>query len=368
MGLLRTAFYEAHVACGARLIDFGGWEMPVQYQGIIAEHQTVRKAAGLFDVSHMGEVMVRGAGSAAALNHMLCNDVRTIPVGNSQYTAILNPEGGIVDDVFVYRTGENEYLVCVNASNRAKDFNWLVANNPDPSVSIENVSDDWAQVAVQGPAAIAIVNGLCEMGAADLLAENMTRGGIAPGTFAGVTDCLIARTGYTGEDGFEIFIPVKEALPTWQRILDAGAAAGICPVGLGARDTLRLEVKNVLYGNDINDDTSPLEAGLRWITKLDKGEFIGRSALLAQKEAGLSRRLVALEIEGRIARPHAKILNAEGEIGEITSGSRSPSLGTNIALGYVSRGNGRPGTELIVDIRGRQAKATVVKGPFYQRK
>jgi aminomethyltransferase len=362
MGLLRTAFYEAHVACGARLIDFGGWEMPVQYQGIIAEHQTVRKAAGLFDVSHMGEVQVRGAGSAAALNHMLCNDVRTIPVGNSQYTAILNPKGGIVDDVFVYRTGETEYLVCINASNRAKDFNWLVANNPDPSVSIENVSDDWAQVAVQGPAAIAIVDRLCDIDAA-----GMARGGIAPGTFAGVAGCLIARTGYTGEDGFEVFIPEALALPTWQRILDAGAEAGICPVGLGARDTLRLEVKNVLYGNDINDDTSPLEAGLRWITKLDKGEFIGRSALIAQKEAGLSRRLVALEIEGRIARPHAKILNSEGEVGEITSGSRSPSLGTNIALGYVARGNGRPGTELTVDIRGRQAKATVVKGPFYKR-
>ena len=362
MGLLRTAFFDAHVACGARLIDFGGWEMPVQYQGIIAEHQTVRKAAGLFDVSHMGEVMVRGAGAAAALNHMLCNDVRTIPVGNSQYTAILNPNGGIVDDVFVYRTGDEEYLVCVNASNRAKDFNWLVAHNPDPSVSVENVSDDWAQVAVQGPAAIAIVDGLCDMDAA-----GMERGGIAPGNFAGVAGCLIARTGYTGEDGFEIFIPVEEALPTWQRILDAGADAGICPVGLGARDTLRLEVKNVLYGNDINDDTSPLEAGLRWITKLDKGEFIGREALIAQKEAGLSCRLVALEIEGRIARPHARILNADGDVGEVTSGSRSPTLGTNIALGYVARGNGRPGTELWVDIRGRQAKATVVKGPFYKR-
>jgi aminomethyltransferase len=195
----------------------------------------------------------------------------------------------------------------------------------------------------------------------------MARGGIAPGTFAGVGGCLVARTGYTGEDGFEVFIPASDALPTWQRILDAGADAGICPVGLGARDTLRLEVKNVLYGNDINDETSPLEAGLRWITKLDKGDFIGREALLAQKEAGLSRRLVALEIEGRIARPHARILNADGDVGEVTSGSRSPTLGTNIALGYVSRGNGRPGTELTVDIRGRQAKATVVKGPFYKR-
>jgi aminomethyltransferase len=362
MGLRRTAFYDAHVACKARLIDFGGWEMPVQYEGIIAEHQTVRSSAGLFDVSHMGEVMVRGAGAANALNHMLCNDVRAIPVGNSQYTAILNPNGGIVDDVFVYRTADEAYLVCVNASNREKDFNWLVTHNPDPTVSIVNESDDWAQVAVQGPAAIGIVDGLCDFDAAA-----MARGGIAPGTFAGVSGCLVARTGYTGEDGFEVFIPEADALATWQRILDAGADAGICPVGLGARDTLRLEVKNVLYGNDINDETSPLEAGLRWITKLDKGDFIGRDALLAQKEAGLSRRLVALEVEGRIARPHARILNADGDVGEITSGSRSPTLGTNIALGYVTRGNGRPGTELTVDIRGRQAKATVVKGPFYKR-
>ena len=362
MGLRRTAFYDAHVACKARLIDFGGWEMPVQYEGIIAEHQTVRNSAGLFDVSHMGEVMVRGAGAVNALNHMLSNDARNIPVGNSQYTAILNQNGGIVDDVFVYRTEEEAYLVCVNASNREKDFNWLVTHNPDPSVSIEDESDYWAQVAVQGPAAIAIVDGLCDFDAAA-----MARGGIAPGTFAGVGGCLVARTGYTGEDGFEVFIPASDALPTWQRILDAGADAGICPVGLGARDTLRLEVKNVLYGNDINDETSPLEAGLRWITKLDKGDFIGREALLAQKEAGLSRRLVALEIEGRIARPHARILNADGDVGEVTSGSRSPTLGTNIALGYVSRGNGRPGTELTVDIRGRQAKATVVKGPFYKR-
>jgi aminomethyltransferase len=336
--------------------------MPVQYEGILAEHQTVRTAAGLFDVSHMGEVMVNGTGAEAALNHMLCNDVRTIAVGSSQYSAILNPQGGIVDDVFVYRLEEQSYLVCVNASNRAKDFNWLVANNPDSTVSIENASDAWAQVAVQGRDAIPIVDGLCDIDAASL-----ERGAIAKSRFAGVEGCLIARTGYTGEDGFEVFIPVDEAPPTWKRILDAGAPYGICPVGLGARDTLRLEVKNVLYGNDINDETSPLEAGLRWITKLDKGDFIGREALLAQKEAGLSRRLVALEIEGRIARPHARILNESGDIGEVTSGTRSPSLGTNIALGYVARGNGKPGTELVVDIRGRQAKATVVKGPFYKR-
>ena len=362
MGLRRTAFFDAHKACNARLIDFGGWEMPVQYAGILAEHEAVRKSVGLFDVSHMGEVFVSGTGAEAALNALLCNDVRNISVGSSQYSAILNPTGGIVDDVFVYRLGELEYLVCVNASNRLKDFQWMVDNNPDSSVSIVNGSDDWAQVAVQGRNAIPVVASL-----SDVDTETMDRGAIVNAPFAGVEGCWIARTGYTGEDGYEVFIPVAEAAPTWQRILDAGASYGIEPIGLGARDTLRLEVKNVLYGNDINDDTTPFEAGLRWITKLDKGEFIGRDALLAQKESGIQRRLVCMEVEGRIARPHARILNGDVEVGEVTSGSRSPSLGTNIAMGYVARGNGRPGTELTVDIRGRHAKATVVKGPFYKR-
>ena len=362
MGLRRTAFFDAHKNCNARLIDFGGWEMPVQYAGILAEHEAVRKSVGLFDVSHMGEIMVRGEGAEQALNTLLSNDVRSVDIGQSQYSAILNPSGGIVDDVFVYRLAQSEYLVCVNASNREKDFDWLVANNPNPDAEITNASDDWAQVAVQGRNAIPLVESL-----SNIQAEGLSRGAIAQGQFAGVEGCWIARTGYTGEDGFEVFIPVNAAAPTWQTILDTGAPFGIQPIGLGARDTLRLEVKNVLYGNDINDQTTPLEAGLRWITKLDKGDFIGREALLAQKEAGLKRRLVCLEVEGRIARPGAKLLNSDGEIGNVTSGSRSPSLGTNIAMGYVARGNGRPGTELTVDIRGRHAKAVVVKGPFYTR-
>jgi len=362
MGLRRTAFFSAHQSSGARLIDFGGWEMPVQYEGIIAEHPCVRTAVGLFDVSHMGEVIFRGPGACAALNHMLCNDASTIAVGTSQYSAILHPTGGIVDDVFVYRLDEAEYLVCVNASNREKDYNWFCANNPDPQVEIINASDDWAQIAVQGRSAIPLVAELSDVDTAGI-----GRGGILKGTYAGVSGCWIARTGYTGEDGYEVFLPVAEAAPVWQRTLDAGASYGIVPVGLGARDTLRLEVKNVLYGNDINDDTTPLEAGLRWITKIDKGEFIGRDALLKQREAGLQRRLVALEVEGRIARPHSTILSDGAVVGEVTSGTRSPSLGTNIAMGYVNRGYGKPGTELEVEIRGRRAAALVVKGPFYKR-
>ncbi len=364
MTLKRTPFFVCHQSHGAKLIDFGGWEMPVQYVGIMAEHQAVRESVGLFDVSHMGEVMVRGLGACESLNSMLSNDVRTVDIGSSQYSAILNESGGIVDDVFVYRLGQNEYLVCVNASNRQKDAAWIMDHNPDPAGAVVvDESDSWAQIAIQGRNGEAVAQKLTSV---DL--SSMGRGAIAAGKFAGVEGCLIARTGYTGEDGFEVFVPSEEATPVWDRVLDAGAEFSIKPIGLGARDTLRLEVKNVLYGNDISDDTTPLEACLRWITKLDKGEFRGREPLVAQREAGLQRRLVGLVVEKRIARQHCAILSADGQIiGEVTSGTRSPTLGTNIAMGYVAKGFGRPGTELIVDIRGRQAKAVVVKGAFYKR-
>ena len=362
MALRRTPFFSCHQKSGARLIDFGGWEMPVQYAGILAEHAAVRASVGLFDVSHMGEVMVRGEGAVDALNSMLSNDLRNVEIGASQYSALMNPEGGIVDDLFVYRLAENDYLVCVNASNREKDFAWLVKHNPNPDVAITDESDDWAQVAIQGRNGVATAQKLTE---SDLM--GLPRGGIVACTFAGVEGCLAARTGYTGEDGLEIFIPAAGAEPVWDRILEAGEEFEIQPIGLGARDTLRLEVKNVLYGNDINDTTSPLEAGLRWITKLDKGEFTGRDALLAQRENGLQRRLVGLVVERRIARAGSKILSGGEVIGEVTSGTRSPTLGTNIALGYVAKGYGRPGTELTVEVRGREADAVVVKGPFYKR-
>jgi len=364
MTLKRTPFFTCHQSHGAKLIDFGGWEMPVQYEGIMAEHQAVRESVGLFDVSHMGEVMVRGSGACAALNSMLSNDLRTVDIGASQYTAILNESGGIVDDVFVYRLGDEEYLVCVNASNREKDAAWIIAHNPDPNgAEVVDESDGWAQIAIQGRNGEAVTQRLT---AIDV--SLMGRGAILKGSFAGVEGCLIARTGYTGEDGFEVFVPSSGATPVWNKVLDAGAEFSIKPIGLGARDTLRLEVKNVLYGNDISDDTTPLEACLRWITKLDKGDFRGRGPLLAQREEGINRRLVGMVVEKRIARQHCAILSLDGDvIGEVTSGTRSPTLGTNIAMGYVAKGFGRPGTELVIDIRGRQAKAVVVKGAFYKR-
>jgi len=366
MALKRTPFYDAHVALGGRMIDFGGWDMPVQYAGLIPEHTATREQAGLFDVSHMGEVRVTGAKALAAVNRLTTNDVNTIPVGSSQYSAIPNMTGGLVDDIFVYRLGEDELFLCVNASNTEKDFAWLAENNPFPGEAVfTNESAAWAQVAVQGRNAVGLVSSLT-----DASVSALGRGDIVAGSFAGVAGCLLARTGYTGEDGYEVFIPASEAAPLFQAVIDAGGE-GIAPVGLGARDTLRLEARNVLYGNDIDDTTNPFEAGLGWITKLNKpGGFLGRDAMAEKKAAGLTRRLVGLTVEKRIPRPHCPILNMDGEvIGEVTSGTRSPILKTGIALGYVAArdGNARPGNALQIDVRGRMAAAKVVKGPFYTR-
>jgi aminomethyltransferase len=360
--LKRTPFFGSHVAAGARLIDFGGWEMPVRYTGIQQEHRDVRAGVGLFDVSHMGEIRVQGPGAQAAINHMTCNDVRKVAVGTSQYSAILNERGGIVDDIFVYRLGEQDFLICVNASNRDKDFAWLQGHNIHKDAEFTDQGAQWAQLAIQGRHGVAVTQSLTSVAVTELV-----RGGIVQGDFAGVDGCWLARTGYTGEDGFEVFIPMDQAKPTWDRTMAAGESSGIIPVGLGARDTLRLEVKNVLYGNDINEDTTPYEARLGWITRLDKGQFIGREALVAQREAGVPRFLSALVVEKRIGRPHNPILVGDSVIGEVTSGTRSPSLGTNIAMGYVARGHGRPGTALTVDVRGKPAAARVVKPPFYVR-
>jgi aminomethyltransferase len=361
MSLRRTPFFLHHQAAGGRLIDFGGWELPVQYTSIIEEHKCVRASVGLFDVSHMGEVFLRGPSALEAVRHLVTNNVE-IPNGHAQYTAMCNPEGGIVDDLIVYRLSDDEVLICVNASNREKDFAWIRDNNPCADVEVVDESDGWAQVAVQGRNAVTLLNGLTDL---DLAA--VPSFGVVQGEFAGVGGCILARTGYTGEDGFEIFLPASSADAAWPAILEAGAEYGIQPIGLGARDTLRLEAKLMLYGNDISDDTTPLEAGLGWVTKMDKPDFIGKSALAAQKEGGLRRRLVCMVVEKRIARAHCPIM-VDGEVvGEVTSGTRSPSLETNIALGYVPRRFARPGNRLQIDIRGRMAEAEVVKPPFYKR-
>ena len=364
MALRRTPFFHAHERSGAKLVDFAGWEMPVSYQGTMAEHRQVRESVGLFDVSHMGEIRVAGPNALACLQYLVSNDVSTVPVGQSQYAALMNRDGGIVDDLFLYRLAKEDWLVCVNAANRDKDLAYMEANNPH-NATIVDEGDAWAQLAIQGRNGPKVVQML-----ADRSVINMERGAIVKASFAGVQGCLLARTGYTGEDGFEVFIPAADAAPTWERIMGAGAQWGIVPVGLAARDTLRLEARNVLYGNDIDDTTSPLEAGLGWVTKLGKGDFLGRDALVLQKEQGLPFRLVGLVVDKRIARQGNIILNAAGDaVGHVTSGTRSPSLGTNIALGYVKaeKGNAKTGNVLTVDVRGKQASATVVKGPFYEK-
>ena len=361
MQLRRTPFFEHHQAAGGRLIDFGGWELPVSYKGIIEEHKQVRDSVGLFDVSHMGEVFLRGPSAVDAIRYLITNNL-DVPNGHAQYTAMCRPDGGIVDDLIVYRLADDEVLVCVNAANREKDFEWIRDHNPCADVEVVDESDAWAQIAVQGRDAEAVLNALTDVDLAEVAFFGVVRASLG-----GVDGCIIARTGYTGEDGFEVFIPAERASAVWPSVLRAGEGYGIQPVGLGARDTLRLEAKLMLYGNDIDDTTSPIEAGLGWVTKFDKGDFIGRDALVAQKEAGPARRLVCLLVEKRIARQHCPIL-ADGEVvGEVTSGTKSPSIEANIALGYVPRRLARPGTRLQIDIRGRMAEAEVVKPPFYKR-
>jgi aminomethyltransferase len=357
----RTPFHEYHRDAGARLIDFGGWEMPVQYQGILAEHAACREAVGCFDVSHMGEVRFRGPRAVAAVNHLVTNDVSKLALDQAMYTAMCNERGGIVDDLIVYKLGEEDLLICVNAANREKDYAWMKAHNPF-GVDIENQSEQWAQLAIQGRHAIALGEQLLGRSLADV--KNYW---FARGTFAGVEGCIVARTGYTGEDGFEVFLPAGAADIVWTAVHGEGARFGLADIGLGARDTLRLEMKYCLYGNDITDDTTPLEAGLAWVTKLDKGDFVGRDAIVAQKEAGVPRRLVGLEVQDRIARQHSAVLHEGQVVGEVTSGTRSPSLNKNVAIAYVPAALSKVGTRLEVDVRGKTASAEVVKTPFYTR-
>ncbi len=357
----RTPFHEYHRDAGARLIDFGGWEMPVQYQGILAEHAATREAVGCFDVSHMGEVRFRGPQAMAAVNHLVTNDVSKLALDQAMYTAMCNERGGIVDDLIVYKLGEEDLLICVNAANREKDYAWMLAHNPF-GAEITNESEQWAQLAIQGRHAIALGEALLGRPLAEVKNYWFTRG-----AFAGVEGCIVARTGYTGEDGFEVFLPAGAADIIWTALHTEGARFGLTDIGLGARDTLRLEMKYCLYGNDITDDTTPLEAGLAWVTKLEKGEFIGRDPLVAQKAAGVPRRLVGLEVQDRIARQHSAVLHEGQVVGEVTSGTRSPSLQKNIAIAYVPAALSKVGTRLEVDIRGKSASAEVVKTPFYTR-
>ncbi|MEA4900077.1 glycine cleavage system aminomethyltransferase GcvT [Desulfitobacterium sp.] len=360
--LKRTPLYEEHHAAKAKLIDFGGWEMPVQYAGVIEEHNTVRTKAGLFDVSHMGEVDVKGQEALPFVQHLITNDVTKIQDGQILYSPMCYPDGGIVDDLLVYRYGTDHFYIVVNASNTDKDYAWMAEQAHGYDVQLDNISEQVAQLALQGPFAEKILQKLTSTDLSGIKYYWFKHGEVN-----GIPS-LISRTGYTGEDGFEIYLPPDKAPELWRKILETGAPEGIEPIGLGARDTLRFEAKLPLYGNELGPDISPLEAGIGFFVKLTKDEFIGKDALKAQKEKGVSRKLVGLEmIERGIARSHYPIQKDGEEVGIITSGSFSPTLNKNIALGLIRADLAEIGSTLDVIIRGKAVKAQIIPTPFYKR-
>ncbi|ORJ55914.1 glycine cleavage system aminomethyltransferase GcvT [Geothermobacter hydrogeniphilus] len=360
--LKKTPLNRIHRDLAARMVDFGGWDMPVQYTGVIDEHLATREAAGLFDVSHMGEVEVRGAGALAYIQHLTINDAARLEIGQVQYSAICYPHGGIVDDVTLYRFAADRFLFCVNASNADKDYAWMeqVLEEGDfPDVELRNLSDDYAQLALQGPAAETILARLTTHNLKDIRYYHF-----AEGQVAGVPT-IISRTGYTGEDGFELYFAAEAAESVWTALMAAGSEEGIKPCGLGARDTLRLEMKFALYGHELSSEISPLEAGLGWITKFDKGDFIGRDALLKQKEKGVPRRLAGLVMTDRgIPRDGYPVFAGEEQVGTVTSGTMSPCLKVGIALALVRPECSGVGKELSIGIRNRQVACRVAKTPF----
>jgi aminomethyltransferase len=342
------------------MVPFAGFHMPVQYPtGIVAEHTAVREAAGLFDVSHMGEFEVRGPDAEALIQKVGVNDVSTTVPGQAQYSAMTRHDGGILDDLIVYRFADR-FMLVVNASNREKDWAWIEEQGRGMDVELSDRSDETALLALQGPAAREILRPL-----AGLDVDGVGYYRFAEGEVAGVPG-VISGTGYTGEDGFELYVPANRAAGLWDELLRAGADHGLVPAGLGARDSLRLEVGYALYGNDLDEEHTPLESALGWITKLDKGDFVGREALLAQKEAGVPRRLVGLRLEARgFPRPGYRILAGDEPVGQVTSGTVSPTLGDGIALGFVRAEHAANGTELAIEIRGKGVPARVQRPPFY---
>jgi aminomethyltransferase len=359
MTLKRTPLYDLHQAAGAKFVDFGGWEMPVQYSSILDEHRTVRQAVGLFDVSHMGEIEIKGPRALEVVQRLTTNDASKLEIMQVQYSTLCYPNGGIVDDLTVYRLGPEHFLLCVNAANIDKDYRWIV-EHARGEVDVANTSPQIAQLALQGRQAQATLQPLC-----DVSLETIRYYWAVQSRVHGI-EALISRTGYTGEDGFEIYCAADQGPALWSMLMAAGAAYGIKPIGLGARDTLRLEMGYALYGNDITADTTPLQAGLGWIVKLNKGEFIGREALAQERAAGIARRLVGIEMLGRgVGRAHYPILNDTEVVGEMTSGTMSPSLNKSIGLGYVKTACAKPGTALSIDIRGKPVEARVATTPFY---
>ncbi len=367
----KTALNSAHRKLGAKMVEFNGWDMPIEYPastggGIIAEHMAVRTGVGVFDVSHMGDIQLFGPQALAAVQHISMNDASRLAIGQAQYSAMLYPQGTFVDDVIVHRLGEQEYLLVINAGTREKDFNWVWENTRQFDCQVGNLSDDFTQIAIQGPKGVEVLQELTDADLTSVKFYWLTRG-----TVCGLKNTLIARTGYTGEDGFEIYIPSDEetSARVWNEVLVTGKELGAVPCGLGARNTLRLEAKLPLYGHEISDTINVWEAGLDRFCKMEKPEFIGRDALEKARTEELTRTLVGLEmIERGIARDGYKVLDSGGhEIGYVTSGSYAPFLKKNIALAYVPPQLSSEGAELQVEIRGQGVKAKIVATPFYKK-
>jgi len=360
--LKRTPLYEEHKGAKAKLIDFGGWEMPVQYAGVIEEHHAVRKKAGLFDTSHMGEIDVRGKDALAYVQMLITNDASILHDGKILYSPMCYPTGGIVDDLLVYRYDLEHFFIVVNASNTDKDYSWMLEQVGDFEVSVDNVSDQYVQLALQGPLAETILQRLTKVDLSKLVYYTFTHGEVD-----GVP-CLISRTGYTGEDGFEIYPSPEFGRQLWQKILEVGATDGVQPIGLGARDTLRFEARLPLYGHELGREITPLEAGIGFFVKFNKVDFIGKDALQAQKEQGVPRKLVGLEMVGRgIARAHYPLQKDGKDIGFVTSGSYSPTLNKNIALGLIPTELAVQGEVIDVLIREKPVQAKIIPTLFYKR-
>ena len=356
-----TALTHIHEALGAKMLPFAGYNMPITYEGVNAEHETVRTAVGVFDVSHMGEFFLSGPNALALIQKVTSNDAAVLTDGRVQYSCLPNNDGGIVDDLLVYKIKDEEYLLVVNASNIEKDWNWIASHN-DLGVEMVNRSDEYSLLAIQGPKAVEALQSLTSVDLASIKYYHFTIG-----NFAGFEDVIISATGYTGAGGFEIYCKNDQAEAIWNKVFEAGAPFGIQPIGLAARDTLRLEMGFCLYGNDINDSTSPIEAGLGWITKFNK-EFTNSANLKAQKEAGVSRKLVGFEMQEKaIPRHDYEIVDANGNnIGIVTSGTMAPSLNKGIGMGYVTTENSALDSEIFIRIRKKDVAAKVVKMPFYK--
>ncbi len=361
MTIKNTALTHIHEALGAKILPFAGYNMPITYEGVNAEHETVRTAVGVFDVSHMGEFLLTGENALALIQKITSNDASVLTIGKAQYSCLPNNDGGIVDDLLVYKMKENQYLLVVNASNIEKDWNWISAHN-DLEVEMKNLSDDYSLLAIQGPKAVETMQSLTSINLSEIEYYHFQ-----VADFCGFEHIIISATGYTGSGGFEIYCKNSEVETIWNKVFEAGKAFGIKPIGLAARDTLRLEMGFCLYGNDINDTTSPLEAGLGWITKFNK-DFINADYLKNQKEAGVTRKLVAFEMQERaVPRHDYEIVNGYGNpIGIVTSGTMSPSMNVGIGLGYVTIENSKIDSNIYIRIRKNDVLAKVVKLPFYK--